>query len=523
MMQRILIIAIFISGSLQKVHTQAHDNVWMFGNTLETTRQDRKGFSILRFSKDTLEVDSMIANNDFKFNITNTSVCNRNGDLLWYTNGVFIMNNKHEVIENGHRIKTPITGNFGDILPQGVLVLPFTQKDSQYVLIHGEQEDFKLEEHRYQLGMGEVWSSIIDMTENDGLGKVIERKKTILKDTLASGYITATRHGNGQDWWITIPKDCVAADCKQNRFFKILFTPQAVEYIHEQAIGGLMKTGYGQAHFTPNGSKYIISHSQKVGEQHKVDIYDFDRCTGLLSNYKQLKTDIADADPTDGHDFGSSLAISSNSRFAYLIMGNRIIQIDLWAEDMQASMQIVARYDGVWDPLPTNFLFGQLAPNGKIYICTGNGSKYLHVIHRPNEKGVACQVEQRGVVLPYQNSFSIPNFPNYRLYDLPDSPCDTLGIDDPNRIAVESDTTDQMTVLIDLYPNPANEVLTIEKINIEQAQFKLFSATAQLILEEQLTEDITTLDISSLPAGIYFCLVQASGQAMYSEKLIITN
>ncbi|MEM9848146.1 MAG: T9SS type A sorting domain-containing protein, partial [Bacteroidota bacterium] len=69
----------------------------------------------------------------------------------------------------------------------------------------------------------------------------------------------------------------------------------------------------------------------------------------------------------------------------------------------------------------------------------------------------------------------------------------------------------------------ANELLTIEKINIEQAQFKLFSATAQLLLEEQLTEDITTLDIRHLPAGIYFCLVQVSGQATYSEKLIITN
>ena len=52
----------------------------------------------------------------------------------------------------------------------------------------------------------------------------------------------------------------------------------------------------------------------------------------------------------------------------------------------------------------------------------------LHVIHYPDEPGLACEVEQYGVSLPYYHLRSMPNFPNYRLGPLvpgapPAPPC----------------------------------------------------------------------------------------------------
>jgi hypothetical protein len=68
----------------------------------------------------------------------------------------------------------------------------------------------------------------------------------------------------------------------------------------------------------------------------------------------------------------------------------------------------------------------QLAPDGRIYMSSNSGTRYLHVIEQPDSLGLACSVCQHCVELPSYNSFSIPNFPNYRLHHEVGSPCDTL-------------------------------------------------------------------------------------------------
>ena len=52
----------------------------------------------------------------------------------------------------------------------------------------------------------------------------------------------------------------------------------------------------------------------------------------------------------------------------------------------------------------------------------------MHVIDRPNEKGMACNVRQHAIKLPRYNYRSMPHYPNYRLGPVDGSPCDTLGI-----------------------------------------------------------------------------------------------
>ena len=50
-----------------------------------------------------------------------------------------------------------------------------------------------------------LYQNTIDMNGDNGLGEVIEKKKIILSDTLCNGgYLTATRHKNGSDWWCAV-------------------------------------------------------------------------------------------------------------------------------------------------------------------------------------------------------------------------------------------------------------------------------------------------------------------------------
>ena len=111
-----------------------------------------------------------------------------------------------------------------------------------------------------------------------------------------------------------------------------------------------------------------------------------------------------------------------------------MFQFDVSKNNWQDTKSIVATYDGFEEfipnaKVPTRFFLAWNAPDGKIYICSDNATSYLHVIHYPNEKGMACQVEQHAIKLGSYHDRSVPNHPNYRLGPIDGSGADTLGLD----------------------------------------------------------------------------------------------
>jgi hypothetical protein len=188
----------------------------------------------------------------------------------------------------------------------------------------------------------------------------------------------------------------------------------------QQTVDFPVHDGLGQSCFSPDGRFFVTYNaiSSTVGAW--LDVFDFDRCEGLLSNQRHIYYA-----PGIGRIGGVS--ISPNARFLYHNFYDTVYQYDLHATDFAGSQKVVAVRDDY--PYPMRFYQSQLAPDGKIYTSATNGSKWLHVVHRPDEEGAACQYQQRGLLLPTVNSFSVPNFPNYRLGPLDGSPCDTLGLD----------------------------------------------------------------------------------------------
>ena len=55
-----------------------------------------------------------------------------------------------------------------------------------------------------------------------------------------------------------------------------------------------------------------------------------------------------------------------------------------------------------------------------------------------------------------------------------------------------------------VYPNPANGQVTIEIKMDKEKEFGIFSTTGELVLRGRLKSNINTIDISSLPANVYF-------------------
>ena len=161
-----------------------------------------------------------------------------------------------------------------------------------------------------------------------------------------------------------------------------------------------------------------------------------------------------------------------------------------------------------------------LAPDGKIYIVPPGGSRHLHVIHSPNEPGLACNVEQRAIDLPTWEYWGMPNLPYYNLYDVLGSPCDTLGIDDP--LTATQEPAGPGSVPAILYPNPTTSLLQVDFPAATTGTLRLLSISGVELRSWQVKESSrATLHLDELPAGLYLLQVPTTEGALELHKVVI--
>ena len=397
---------------------QRHDNTTLLGyyGGFISPPGDNLGISVLSFPDGSLHVEENFELAMY-FDVTNAPFSDSSGNLQCYTNGVNIMNALWDTIQNGETLTTDRPG--AAIWPQFALALPKPGHSDRVVFLYGDEEIM------YPFGpTGALWivshnlyAAEVDMTANQGAGEVLWKGQLVVEDTLALGKFTACRHANGRDWWI------LAHRHNSKKFHRILLDPQGLHNLGTQTVSGItMLDGVGQACFSPNGEHYLmydgVTLDSSVGNF--INIFNFDRCSGTLSSHRQFHI-------LPGGWGG--VAFSPNSRYFYYNHWFKAYQYDMQAPDIEASKTLIAEWDGAFSPNATRFAFMQLMPDGRIYSCTSNKSDVLHVVQYPDEPAFACAYEQRAVRLPTRNSYSVPNFPNYRLGPLDGSPCDTLGLD----------------------------------------------------------------------------------------------
>ena len=399
------------------VHAQHHDNVSLIGyyGGFITPPGDNLGISVLSFPDGSLQVEENFELSMY-FDAANAPFSDSSGVLQCYSNGVSIMNTYWDTIDGGATLTTDRPA--AAIWPQFALALPRPGHQDRVTLLYGD------EAFMYPYGPGvELWwvshrlyTAEIDMSANQGRGQVWHAGDVVVDDTLGMGKFTACKHANGRDWWI------LAHEQNSKSFYRILLDPEGLHLIGKQKVSNLkIIDGVGQACFSPNGEHYLmydgITLDSSVGSY--LNMYDFDRCTGLLSHHRQIHI-------LPGGWGG--VAFAPNSRYFYFNNWTKAYQYDMQAPDLAASQQLVAVWDGAHAPDALAFKYMQLMPDGKIYTCTYTISQFLHVIQHPDEPAASCEYQQHAVQLPTRNTTSLPNFPNYRLGPLDGSSCDTLGL-----------------------------------------------------------------------------------------------
>ena len=347
------------------------------------------------------------------------------------------------------------------------------------------------------------------MTANDGLGRVIKKNELLFGPDSIELMATAVRHGNGRDWWV------ITGRRTSNVFYLYSVTPEGVKgpFVEEEKstwISGHYDSR--SAAFSPDGSKFIRVSS---GPKSILTLFQFDRCNGTL--HSPIQFNLPDSLLSDAWP-----AFSPNSRYLY-IQNQRyyLYQLDTWASDLSQSAVLVDHYDGFRDTsdnllFPTTFHSMNIAPDGKIYMATGSTTVFLHIVHAPDKPGLECDFRQHDLRMPTNIAFFVPSFPNYRLHEWHNSPCDTLGIN--------SWTDGLSDVVLQVRPNPASDVSELQvRGHTEAVQVRVSNMLGQMIYqtEVQVNESAAALPVGDWPSGCYVVWAIIAGQPSKSFKLVV--
>ncbi|MCY7328039.1 MAG: PKD domain-containing protein [Saprospiraceae bacterium] len=364
---------------------------------------------------DSLVITESYLNRTTSFKESSASICDSSGNLLAYSNGCYVAKADGSEITNSEGLSPGIMydlqclDNDGYNVAQNMLMLPDPTHDSIIHLFHIPL--IKTPDNNFMLR--NVLHSAVDLSANNGGGSTLFKNQIAVDDTMNIDGLHAVRHANGRDWWVEA--------CKRlsNVYYVVLLSPNGLSVQHQQiGLPSLLDAG-GQVVFSPDGTKLA-----RFNAKNDLRLFDFDRCTGELSN------PIFVSMPSSADDqLFSGCAWSADSRYLYAQENYIIYQFDLLAPDIAASQTISATWDPVARcPFTVEFGFMELGPDGRIYCRPLNGQHCMHRMNHPERAGLASemQLSYYNFIYPYNN---LSHFPNFRLGPVDGSVCDTLGLD----------------------------------------------------------------------------------------------
>ncbi|MBK7232137.1 MAG: T9SS type A sorting domain-containing protein [Saprospiraceae bacterium] len=456
---------------------------------------------VIKFGNNTIAYDSL--NMDYGF--TNACISDIEGNLIAYTNACQIKNSAFKLMENGdqinpgqaHRENCP-----ADRYPageQGAIFIPNPGDSMRYYLIHASIaiQDFPI----LITWVDAISYSIVDLKYNNGLGKVILKNNPIITDSSICAEMAVVKNINNKDFWI------LSKVAYENAYYRMLLNSNGISVIGKQNNLGdtssIKDFPLGVCIFSPNGEKFI-RYSVYLDN---ISLFDFDRSTGLLSNYRSIP--VIDSMMLDG-----GACFSPSGRFLYVGTYWDLYQYDLESNDIKASEVHIAHWDGFRYQNIFSHMFGrmQLGPDCKIYINCRNSMKFLHVINKPDEKGLACDFRQNQLELPQTHGGFLPSFPNYRLGVAP--------VCDPN-LAV-SVYEIPIYRYLSVYPNPASDEVSLnaEDQNIKSVQ--IIDLLGQLVYHQKTNPTPSIkLKLGTFNPGTYIAICTLEDSSILRSKLIV--
>ncbi|MFN8165991.1 MAG: T9SS type A sorting domain-containing protein [Bacteroidia bacterium] len=383
----------------------------------------------------------------------------------------------------------------------GSLILPIPGDSSKYYLFVGVRTG-SMGNHMYY--------NIVDMSQNGGLGKVISRDNQLLSDYV-NEKMAAVKHANGRDWWLIL-----MSTNTDSLFHKFLITPDSIIGPIDQKIGSgdNPNKAFGHMLFSEDGSKMVAASSNSM-----LDLYDFDRCSGDLFNYRNIGEPVY---TVANRYFGCSFSQSGNVLYVSSIdyHTKNMYQFDLTSANIHSTKQTIIAYPDTGLLHLVEFNEQKLGPDGRIYIVKEDGftgtrsdtyyTHHMDVIANPEGLGQACNYLQSSFDLGAGRTASgLPNMPNYNLGPIPGSICDSLSIGIHEQLSENT---------IRIFPNPFIDAVSIRSVLPLHANVIIRDEVGNEIKNFSITEN-ETIDLSGLAAGIYFFEIK-NENTVYKKRLV---
>lgn len=457
------------------IYSQNENNNWLFGFK-DTLHGEICGTYL--WHDDSVSVSFSEINTELNFEATMAAISDTAGKLLLYTNGCSIADSTHKTILNGGdlnpgEVHDQVCKKIGYIVPNGAMFIPWPGINNKFILLHhGIYQD------SYGIYInGPFYYTVIDQINGEYI--VTEKNNTIINSKMES--FAVIRHGNGIDWWIIVPGP------NSSRYFTFLFTKNGISEYPVQETGFAFPDIFckvsGLSGFSPDGNKYL-----RFNNSCGYLLFDFDRCSGLLSGciYEPVGhfVDDVSADFAFSHD-SRYLFINKldHHRFSDSYFINKLYRVDIEQIGKKASPYL--EYE-----LPFFFRFNRFLVTNKkqIFVIHPYSSEKITLLNNSDETDA---LELEVFKLHSANARTIPYFANF-----------TLRKNDCNMVNSVEITNELLT----LYPNPI-----IKEVNIdlsgsnEISQLIVMDVTGSKLFSKTLYPypQIVSIDMDNFNSGLY--------------------
>jgi hypothetical protein len=299
------------------------------------------------------------------------SISNREGKILFYTNGETVYTSGNTIMSNGTGLSSSGTST------QSSIIVPKPNTNKYYIFTtdyNGSPNGFEY--------------SIVNMDLQGGDGQV-ETKNIKLINSPLTEKVTACSHSNGEDYWV------ITHTSGDTSYYSYKVSSAGLSGPVISNIGSVHNTARGYMKTSPDCSKLI----SLIYDENVIDIFDFESSAGTLSNSITITGMTFDVGP-----YGLEFSSDSSKFYVSEGAGEKVYQFDL---TYTSSTEILNNVIEVGNVEGSNLGALQLAPDERIYVADYDKTK-LHVIHRPNGLGVQCNFETEGYSLNKGNSIGCP-------------------------------------------------------------------------------------------------------------------
>jgi gliding motility-associated-like protein len=319
-----------------------------------------------------------ITNEDVMTSFKSSSVISDSlGNLLFFTDGKRVWNRNFSLMPNANSLE----GDLGVTQPAIIIPVPFNT-DKYYIFTIGLML-FKPDNTFITNGLE---YTIIDMTMWGGMGDARDTMNFPLLKPVCQK-LTAVKHKNQNDYWV------IVHEWNSDAFYAYLVKSTGLAKPVISNVGSFMGGGlsdqnnaYGYMKASPDGSRIALA----ISGLNKIELYDFDNSTGVISNPRSFITTDPGISP-----YGIEFSSDNQKLYTTLLQitgdGPPTFPSKIYQFDLLNGFDNPVLIDSVSSIRIAGL---QLATDGRIYVSRTlnllNKKDSIDVIYNPTRPGKEC-------------------------------------------------------------------------------------------------------------------------------------